>query len=359
MAQAFDPERGRLKGDAHPVAEQITVAHGRGFFDASENGVLAYQTGGSSAERRLIWFDRTGKDSGVTGEAGNYYDVRLSPGGERLASSIGDPDSDIWVDELGRGVRMRLTNDPNTDHGGPVWSPDGSRIVFSALAGKARLGIYERSSNGADDEALLLPAETSDPQVCPTSWSRNGQFILYMRGDVFNQTHADIWVLPLAGDRKPRLFVQTPVAAYDGQFSPDGRWVAYTSKESGREEVYVVPFDAAKVLNAGAGSAKASAGGKWLISTSGGHSPRWRRDGKEIFYLAPENQMMRVEIEERGSSVEVRTAQPLFRIVAATEPVFPYDVTPDGKRFVVNTSSNQSAPLTLVVNWTARLSNKQ
>jgi serine/threonine-protein kinase len=157
------------------------------------------------------------------------------------------------------------------------------------------------------------------------------------------------------GDRKPRPFVQGPAAAYDGQFSPDGRWVAYTSKESGRDEVYVVPFNAAKVLNSGSGSsASASGGGKWLISASGGLYPRWRSDGKEIFYLSPASQMMAALVDAKGNSIEVRTPQVLFRsAVGATGA--PYDVTPDGKKFVINVISEQSSPLTLWVNWTANL----
>jgi Tol biopolymer transport system component len=282
--------------------------------------------------------------------------VRLSPTGEKLAFVLGSPNSDLWVDELVRGVQMRLTNDPGTDKGLPVWSPDGSRIVFSALRGKARLGIYTKPSNGAGDEELLLPAEASDLQVWPTSWSRDDKFILYSRGDLLGATQAEIWVLPLAGDPKPRLFVKTPVAAYDGQFSPDSRWVAYTSKESGREEVYVVLFDATKVLHT-VPSSVTSPGGKLQISPSGGSSPRWRRDGKEIFYLAPDNQMMAVEVEAKGNSFEARKAQALFRVAGAAS-ASPYDVTPDGKRFVINAVSNTNAPLILVVNWTARLGNK-
>ncbi len=260
------------------------------------------------------------------------------------------------MDELARGVRMRLTNNPGTDHGVLVWSPDGSRILFSALRGKARLGIYQKPSNGAGGEELLLPAGTSDPHVWPTSWSRDGEFILYSRGDFYGPTHAEIWVLPLAGGGKPRLFVKTPVAAFDGQFSPDGRWVAYISKESGREEVYIVPFEAAKVINTGTGSVT-SPGGKWQISPSGGFSPRWRRDGKEIFYLGPDNQMMAAEVEARGNSFEARKAQPLFKTPVAPDAA-PYDVTADGKRFVIISMSNPNKPLTLVVNWTARLGSK-
>jgi len=171
--------------------------------------------------------------------------------------------------------------------------------------------------------------------------------------------------------------VRAPGAAYDGQFSPNARWVAYTSRESGRDEVYVVPFDAAGVLNTGSGSAGASGagpppggpaaavkplressgpqGGKWQVSSGGGRCPRWRGDGKEIFYLSPDNQMMAAEVEERGNGIEVQAAQVLFRVGAAGLTFSPYDVTPDGKKFIINTLSEQNTPLTLVVNWTANL----
>ena len=352
LAQTFDPERGQLQGDPHPVAEHVAIVAGIGLFDVSENGILVYQTGGVANENRLSWFDRVGKNVGVTGEVGDYYDVRLSPDGEKLVSNAGTPMSEIWVDELARGVHMRLTVDPDTDHGVPVWSPDGSTILFGALAGKARRGIYRKPANGAGGEDLLLPSENSDTQVWPTSWSGDGRFILYSHGSMYGQ--GDIWVLPVAGDRKPRLLVQAPVAAYDGQFSPNARWVAYTSKESGREEAYVVPFDAARVLNTGSGSAGASDGGKWQISACGGRSPRWRKDGKEIFYLSADNQMMVAEVEEQDHTIEVRRAQALFRVASAAS-FSPYDVTPDGKKFVINTLTEQNTPLTLVVNWTANL----
>ena len=381
MAQAFDPERGQLKGDPHRVAQNVAVVVGNDQFGgASENGILVYQTGGGGSEKRLTWFDRAGKNLGVVGEVGDYYDVRLSPDGAKLASNAGYPpgssNSEIWVDELARGVRMRLTIDPDTDHGIPVWSPDGNTILFGALQGKARTGIYRKLSNGAGSEELLLPSEEPDTPIFPTSWSRDGRFILYSRG-ILTLSQADIWVLPLSVERKPRLFVRAPGAAYDGQFSPNARWVAYTSRESGRDEVYVVPFDAAGVLNTGSGSAGASGagpppggpaaavkplressgpqGGKWQVSSGGGRCPRWRGDGKEIFYLSPDSQMMAAEVEERGNGIEVQAEQVLFRVGAAGLTFSPYDVTPDGKKFIINTLSEQNTPLTLVVNWTANL----
>jgi dipeptidyl aminopeptidase/acylaminoacyl peptidase len=352
MAQAFDPERGQLKGDSRAVAEHVATVPGRRLVNASENGILIYHTGAAN-EKRFTWFNRAGQNLGVTGEAEDYFDLRLSPDGAKLASNAGSPNSEIWVDELARGVRTRLTIDPDTDHGIPVWSPDGDTILFGAVLGKARRGIYRKPSNGAGSEELLLPSEDSDTQIWPTSWSGDGRFVLYSHGALLGQ--ADIWVLPLAGVRKPRLLVQAPVAAYDGQFSPNGRWVAYTSRESGREEVYVVPFDPTRVLNTGSGAVGASGGGgKWLISASGGRSPRWRGDGKEIFYLSPDNQMMAAGVEERGNGIEVRSAQALFRAPVSIS-FSPYDVTLDGKKFVINTLSEQNTPLALVVNWMANL----
>ena len=303
------------------------------------------------------WFDRTGKELDTHSVKWDLFDVRLSPDGERLAFNVGDPLQRNLGGRFGARGRDAPHKRSDTDHGVPVWSPDGSRILFGALAGKDRRGIYQKPSSGAGRRGTSAGVGDSDTQVAPRAGPAMAD-LSSTRGETGTLSHGDIWVSALTGDRKPRLFVQTPVAAYDGQFSPDGRWVAYTSKESGREEVYVVPFDAAKVLNTGPESANANAGAKWLISTSGGHSPRWRRDGKEIFYLAPDSQMMRAAFEGRGSSIEVGTAQPLFRVGTTPEPTSPYDVTPDGKRFVVNTSSNKSMPLTLVVNWTSRLGSK-
>jgi eukaryotic-like serine/threonine-protein kinase len=363
MAQAFDPARGELKGDQpRPVAQRVAREYSSGLFDASENGILIYKTDSGGSQKQLTWFDRAGKNLGVTGEAGAYYDVRLSPDGQKLASNAdypaGSTYSEIWVDELARGVHMRLTIDPDSDHGVPVWSPDSRTIAFAPMDGKLRRGIYQKPANGAGGEELLLPSEDPERQIWPTSWSRDGGFILYSRG-FHNLSLPDIWVLPLAGDRKSRPFVQAPAAAYDGQFSPDGRWVAYTSEESGRSEVYVVPFDA-RVLTAGPGSARAGRGARWEISPSGGRCPRWRRDGKEIFYLSPANQMMAAEIEEKDNTIVVRPPQALFNclrpVIFSVTSFEPYDVSPDGKKFVINTlTAEDNTPLVLLVNWTANL----
>ena len=355
MAQILNLQAAQLKGDARPVVERVArFSGGLGFFDVSENGVLIYEGGASREERRITWFDRAGKELGVIGDARQYWNVRLSPDGSKLAFHAGEPNSNIWIDELARGARMRLTNDLENDKGSPIWSPDGSRVLFGLFWGKGRLGIYQKNSNGTGGEELLLPAATSNPQIWPTSWSPDGRFILYAGGNVNNPLQ-NIWILPLAGDRRPRLFVQN---AYDGQFSPDGRWVAYTSHESGNREVYVVPFDATQILNTASGAAT-TLGSKLQISTGGGGIARWRGDGKEIFYYGSAKQIMAAEVDGSGTSFRAGKEQALFR--TAGVPISEYDVTRDGKRFVITTQRiiNPNAPLTLVVNWTARLGNKQ
>ena len=346
MAQAFDPERGQLKGDAHPVAERIASdSPGTGFFDVSENGVLIYQTGDSLSEKRITWFDRAGKELSA-GERGSYETLRLSPDGTKIAYVVvGDRNKDIWVEELARGVQMRLTKDPG-DHGNPTWSPDGSRILF----GRDK-GIYQMNSNGAGGKELLASWNTSQAGW-PTSWSPDGRFILYVRGTPGGIQ--DVEILPLVGDRKPRLFVQN---AFDGQFSPDGRWVAYTSTESGKHQIYVVPFDATKVLDTQPGTVT-SLTDRYQISASRGALARWRGDGKEIFYLEPtlRQMMMAVEVDGRGNSFAPRKEQALFKLPGGFGF---YDAAPDGKRFVTGILKvNPNTPLTLVVNWTALLGNK-
>jgi len=357
MAQSLDPIRGQLNGDPLPVVRSVGTGFNSALFDTSQNGILVYEPSNLSA-KRLLWFDRAGKNLSAVSEAGDYYDLRLSPDGRKLAVNAGYPpggtNSEIWVDEFARSVHMRLTIDPDTDHGIPVWSPDGTRIAFGALQGKARRGIYLKAANGAGGEELILPVEDSTMQVWPTSWSRDGGFILYTHGNISLST-ADIWVLPIAGDRKPRLFIKAPGPAYDGQFSPNGRWVAYSSRESGRDEVYVAPFNA-KTL--GPVEATSAGGGKWLISANGGTVPRWRGDGKEIFFLSPSSHLMAVPVAENGNSLEVGPAQVLFRASVMNASFAPYDVASDGTKFIINSQGEYNNPLTLLVNWTALLKKK-
>jgi serine/threonine protein kinase/Tol biopolymer transport system component len=358
VAQPFEPGTGQLTGIARPIAGQVQQGALSAFFDVSQSGVLIYEPAtGAPTVTQLAWFDRTGKRLAFIGVPAIHYDVRLSPDGRKLASSAGVPKSDIWVDDLERGVRMRLTFDPDTDNGIPAWSPDGKSLLFSTLRGsKAGVGIFRKDSNGAGREELVLPSDRPDREAWATDWSRDGRFLLFSRGQMANNSEADIWVLPLTGERKPIPFLRASASAYDAQFSPDGRWVAYTSRESGTQEVYVAPFEPAKVLDGGGTSGTPA--GKWQVSSSGGSVPRWRRDGKELFYLGPENTIMAVEVEGTGASFNVGRSQRLF--IAPVNPFdSTYDVAPDGQRFVMSASpEEESGPLVLMLNWTARVQEK-
>ena len=256
MAQPFDARRLVLTGDAFPIAEQIQTQGffpPSGVFSASENGVLAYQTGAATANSQLVWFDRTGKQIGVLGDPAAYDDLELSPDGRQASVSIPDEAGkgrDIWLYDVARGLRTRFTFGP-ADELGPIWSPDGSRIVFNSRR-KGHLDLYQKASSGAGTEEVLLE---DNLDKYPTSWSPDGRFILY--SSFGGPTGNDLFVLPLSGDRKPFPFLQTQFNEAFGQFSPDGRWVAYASNESGRNEVYVAPFP--------------GPGGKWQVSTG------WRR----------------------------------------------------------------------------------
>jgi serine/threonine protein kinase/Tol biopolymer transport system component len=339
MAQPFDAQRFLLTGDSFPIAEEIlrsATTPPYGVFSASENGVLAYQTGTSATGSQLTWFDRTGKQTGILGEPAAYGDLELSPDGKRASVSIPNQTGkgeDIWLYDVARGVKTRFTF--GSDQLNSLWSPDGSRIVFNSNR-KGQLDLYQKASNGAGAEEGLLEDNLNK---IPASWSPDGRLILYV---VTSAGPNALFVLPLSGDRKPVPFLKPQSNATFSQFSPDGRWVAYVSNESGRNEVYVAPFPGAD--------------GKWQISTAGGIRPRWRRDGSEIFYLAPDDKLMAAAVNAKGSSFDVDAVKPLFQ-TRATATRYSYDVSADGQRFLINTTPEQttSAPITIVLNWTAGL----
>jgi serine/threonine protein kinase/Tol biopolymer transport system component len=338
MAQPFDARRLVLTGEAFPIAEQIQTQSTTpyGVFSASENGVLANQTGPRTAGTQLVWLDRTGKKISLLGEPGAYSDLELSPDGKRASVSIqgqAGNTPDIWLYDVARGLPTRFTFGPAIALTS-IWSPDGSRIVFNSDR-KGHFDLYQKASSGAGSEEVLLE---DNLDKFPMGWSPDGRFILYRTGNV---RPSGLFVLPLTGDRKPFPFLKTQFNDYLGQFSPDGRWVAYVTDESGKNEVYVAPF---------AGT------GKWQISTAGGTSSRWRRDGTEIFYLAPDNKLMAAAVGGKGGSFEVGAVKTVFQ-TSVSGARWQYDVTADGQRFLMNTALEQkaSAPLTVVLNWTAGL----
>ena len=287
------------------------------------------------------WFDRTGKQLGALGDPAVYNSMELSPDDKRVSVSIADETGknvDIWVYDVARGLRTRFTFGTSQVFAS-IWSPDGSRIVFNSRQ-KGSFDLYQKASSGAGGEETLLESSVNK---YPDSWSPDGKFLLYE--SLGSNRTSDLFILPLTGDRKPFPLLQTQFGGTaDGQISPDSRWVAYASNESGRNEVYVAPFP--------------GPGGKWQISTAGGTKPRWRHDGSEIFYLAPDGKLMVASVNGKGAGFDVGVVKQLFATRIVTFAGFyQYDVSADGQRFLINTTPEQtaSAPITVVLNWTAGL----
>jgi WD40-like Beta Propeller Repeat len=341
VARRFDLARRELSGDPVTVAESVAVAVvPRGAFSISATGVIAYRTGGTNP-RQLTWFDRTGKALATLGEPdrANLLHVALSRDGRRAAvARTVQNNVDIWLMDSTRTTRF--TSDMGNESY-PIWSPDGTRIVFTS--NKLGPNVYQRVLSGAVTDELLF----ASPQLrFPSDWSVDGRFLLYM--EVSSKTAADLWVLPMDGEpaegRKPSLFLSTSFNEQWGQFSPDGRWVAYQSNETGRVEIYVRPFP--------------GPGGQWPVSTSGGVFPRWAPNGKELYYLAPDGKLIAASIAAKGATLEVGTPVALFqtRIVGGGANLLggrqEYDVAPDG-RFLINvaTETASAAPITLLMNW--------
>ena len=340
IAQPFDPRTGVLRGEAERLAEDVlwdgTVW--RAAFDVSGGGLLAYASGGVTPWQ-ATWYDRSGKQLSAAGEkVFNLFSVRLSPDGGRLATESGETNGEIWIYDLRRQVNTRLTFGPGASSS-PVWSPDGQWIAYTGVRGKNNL--YRKPANGMGQEELLLEGDGTGRN--PFDWSPDGKSLLFGVGDL--SAIGKIWVLPLAGDRKPVPLTQNSFVTFSARFSPDGHWVAYSSNESGRPEVYVMPF--------GGGA------GKWQISAAGGTQPVWRRDGKELFYWSAENTLMSAPITLKAGVVEVGAAHQLFRFsnpVGIVGIISPYDVTTDGQRFIlISTPQQTPRPVALVTNWTAEL----
>jgi eukaryotic-like serine/threonine-protein kinase len=350
MAQPLDDQQLELIGEPVPVAEKMGSFANTGFFSASTNGILVYRSGGEEPYGRAMWFDRQGKALGAAGEAGVPHGLAISPDGTQAAICLNKPGLiavDVWLLDSARGTNTRFTFGQGLNVQ-PVWSPDGGKIAFASNRDGV-YNLYQKAASGAKIEELLL--KSSDPKF-PTSWSSDGRFLLY--GEQNAKTKADLWVLPLEGDRKAMPFLRTEFNESDGHFSPDTRWIAYTSDESGRSEVYVRGFS-----HSSEASSKAS--GKWQISMEGGMGPRWRRDGKKLYYRAPDGKVMVVEVQA-GTAFQSETSKPLFQAPSNLETFLPialpnWDVSDDGNRFLLMTSAAEGtpAPFTVVLNWQAGL----
>jgi serine/threonine protein kinase len=341
MAQRFDEKRLALAGEAQPVADQVReISCGNSsysIFSVSRDGLLAYQTE-AVGNQQLTWFDRSGKPVGTLGDAGSFWSVEFSPERKRVAVTRRDQNLEIWIYDVPRGLPTRFTFG-RAGARDPVWSPDGRSIIYISSA-KGPFDIYRKAVDGTGNEELLY---ADGANKIATSWSPGGKFLLYFRVD--RATQQDIWVLPITPgtSSKPFQWLATPFAELYAKFSPDGHWVAYASNESGRPEIYVAPFP--------------GPGGKRRISTGGGAFPRWRADGKEIFYEL-NGTLMAAEVLIKGASIEPGPVHSLGISVSA--PFYQYDASADGQRFLVATPREQKSavPLTLVQNWTALLKKK-
>ncbi len=354
MAQTLDLAKLEMTGEPVRLADHLGRAFEFGYFGASTNGVLAYRSGGSGGliYNQLTWFDRHGKNMGAATPPGLFDTPALSRDGSRLAFTRYNADNavntDVWVLELSRNTLTRLSSDPAPD-AEPVWSPDGTRVAYSSSR-MSGVTLLMKASNGTGSEETLLPGSGLSRAL--EDWSRDGRFLLYSQVDP--KTNRDLWVLPVppgeAGELpKPSVYLNTQFNESGGRFSPDGHWIAYVSDESGRQEVYIQPFP----LTPGAP--------RITVSNDGGSFPRWRSDGKELFYLGSNaRKVMSAEVSYTPS-LKVGASRVLFDTPYPQLMAFSslWDVSPDGNRFLFSTpaavGNTAQPPLTVVLNWTALL----
>ena len=348
MAQRFNPTRLNLSGDASPIAEKVGGDVLWTAFSVSENGTLVYAPAADATSVQLIWKDRTGKQVGLFGPPGIYGNFRLAPDEKRIAFANSSIDNrDVWVLDSVRGVTSRLTFDPAIDDPA-IWSPDGLRVVWASNRSGA-FDLYVKSANGAGPEQLLV--KIGAPAGWPEDWSRDGRFILYQIPGA--KTGQDLWIAPqpsadAGGDSRPFPYLQTQFDERHGRFSPDSHWVAYTSNESGREEVYVQSFP--------------PSGAKFQISTGSGREPQWRKNGTELFYISGDRMLMAVPVRLPSSTSEPLQAgqpKPLLRVPVLDTFIVgrSYEVSNDGQRFLMPAlaSGATAPPLTVVLNWQTQL----
>jgi serine/threonine protein kinase/Tol biopolymer transport system component len=348
LGQEFDGEHLEVRGQPFTVAEQVGCSTGFNIaVSASSTGMFAYAAA-ILRLGRLTWFDRAGNSTGSVGPEGDYPDFRLSPNGDTLAVSLADPklwNPDIWLTDLTRGSQSRITSG-SALNASSVWSPDGTRILFRTNRNGAT-ELYEKSAGGGGNEDVVLTEETQlaagiqSPNLVPSDWSPDGRYVIASVPD--KTTGDDLWLVPFGNDRKPVKFLGAPSDQMHGNFSPDGRFVAYTSNESGRFQVYVQTFPLTDR--------------KWQVSTDGGYEPRWRGDGREIYYLSDDRKLMAVSVGA-GPSFDVPKVLFQTRVpegVASRRTH--YVPSRDGRRFLINTQTSDALPnpITVVFNWQAEL----
>jgi Tol biopolymer transport system component/tRNA A-37 threonylcarbamoyl transferase component Bud32 len=336
MSQTFDASIGKVSGEPAPVADQVLFDVGiwRGVFDASSTGELIYEQGSAMAATRLAWFDRSGKQISTVEVPTGYQSMALSRDGRYLAVQ-GNPGSDLWSYNLTRGVHTRLTFDPRI-HSFPAWSPDNKWVAYVS-AKNGENGILRKLADGSGvEEPLIL----SSKNKILSDWSADGKYILFLQPNDDNRGNG-IWAMPLDGDRKSFPLVQTPFNNSNPTFSPDSKWIAYGSDESGRNEIYVVSFPKPT--------------GKWQVSLEGGQNPQWSSKGKEIFFLtSTDNRLMSAQFGGKGDQFVVGNVKSYF-MLSGTVAIQPWFApAPDGNKFIAPAPTGENQPpLTLITNWTA------
>lgn len=328
FAQRFDPDANRLSGQATRLAEAAS-------FSLAGDSVLAYQ--GVTETSHLEWFDRNGNPLGTTGAVAEYMSPKISPDRKQILAGIVDPQSgteDLWSLPISSGESTRLTFEP----GGKVWSawsPDGKYIAYAN-----RAAIFRKPADGSGEAETLLTLPSDEQRAAMVDWSPDGRYLAYDVWSVKNGIE-EAWTLPLFGDKKPFQPAHISASQYDGVFSPDGHWFGYFSYESGRPEVYVVPFP--------------GPGGKYQISHSGGWLARWATGGK-LFYSTMGNRLMEADLALGPNALQVKAVHPLFEMNPPSMEMPLFDVMPDGTKFVVVTSDHpESSLITLLTNWTSLL----
>jgi eukaryotic-like serine/threonine-protein kinase len=340
LAQRFDLKHFALTGGPAAVLADVQYLSNvkRAVFAVSDNGLLLAQGGSGATISQPMWFDRNGRVLGTVGQPGVYGNVCLAPNGKSAAVSITDiasQNTDVWIYDLLHASTKRLTFDPAIDRV-PIWSPDAKRLVFTSSR-QFNIDLYMKNADGTQEEKSVV---SDDFNKYPNDWSRDGKYILYTRGP-------DLWFVTVP-ELKSSLYLKAVSVLKNGQFSPDGKWVAYGSNESGKWEIYVTSFPVPQ--------------GKWQVSTGGGEQPRWRRDGKELFYLFLDNKMMAAPVTtgtkfNSGTPVALFQANPREQV--SLNDVFVYDVRPDGQEFLINTKVRQAEtrPMSVVLNWDAKANN--
>jgi serine/threonine protein kinase/Tol biopolymer transport system component len=340
VAQSFDLKSFSLTGQPRQILRGVysMPVLDLALFDVSENGTLVAQTGSALGVSRLTWFDRDGKAVGNLGPAGTYANPNLSPDGRRVAYDQRSPDGraiGVWVQDVKSDTALHLTLHPSLNQV-PVWGADGKKIVFTSNR-KLTNKIFQKNADGSGSEDQITDIKAGR-MINPWDWSRDGKYLLA-------RNEGELWYYSPAED-KSHPYIKGPWVVRNAQFSPDGKYVAYATNETGDWEIYVSPFP--------------DAGSKWQVSRGGGEEPRWRADGKELFFVSPDGKLMASNVK-LGASFEATTPTPLFqtrrRQKISSQDVFTYAVTDDGTKFLFNTLMDQREvpPLTIIRNWNAEL----